>query len=385
MRNRLLESWTSTECPPLSPPARRALELATTFYLQGLARDQKRARWRARSLPAFVISIGNLVVGGTGKTPFTLWLADHLAHQGFRVAVLSRGYGGSADKVAQVPQTGETSALVRDYGDEPVLLARKLSPVPVWVGRERYEAGLAAIHTSRAEVLILDDGFQHLALHRDLDLVLLDSRDPFGNGELLPLGPLREPVSHLQRASAFVLTRADEPERSAATRRIIEELFPGKPVFTCTHQITKPAPGMGSPPIAFQKLAHHPVGAFAGIAHPQSFFDALARKGVLLGRRWAFPDHHVYKRRDLRTILEGVRQDGLQWLVTTEKDYVRLPSWFQSMTLAAGIELDFGSDLTSLRESIGSALESVAHRRDAECLSRTPREDRHRVLPAEPE
>ncbi|MCU0574072.1 MAG: tetraacyldisaccharide 4'-kinase [Syntrophobacteraceae bacterium] len=351
---------------PLSPPARRALQLATPFYLQGLARDQERARRRARSLPAFVISIGNLVVGGTGKTPFTLWLADHLASQGFRVAVVSRGYGGSVGKAAQVPLTGETSTLVRRYGDEPVLLARKLSSIPVWVGQERYEAGLAAIRSSRAEVLILDDGFQHLALHRDLDLVLLDSRNPFGNGEILPLGPLREPVSHLQRASAFVLTRADEPERSAATRRLIRERFPGKPVFACTHQITDPAPGMGTPRIAFQKLAHDPAGAFAGIAHPESFFEALRREGALLRREWAFPDHHVYSRGDLMNILEGVRRDGLRWLVTTEKDYVRLPSWFQSMTLPVGIELDFGSDLKFLHGSIGSALESIADRRDAE-------------------
>lgn len=329
LTNRLLQSWASPDSPPLPPLGRRVLQLATAFYLQGLARDQRRARRRARSLPAFVISIGNLAVGGTGKTPFTLWLADHLAGQGFRVAVVSRGYGGGVGKVAQVPQSGDTSTLARRYGDEPVLMARKLSPIPVWVGRERYEAGLAAIRTSQAEVLILDDGFQHLALHRDLDLVLLDSRNPFGNGELLPLGPLREPASHLQRASAFLLTRADKPEWSAATRRLIEERFPAKPIFTCTHRIQDPAPGPGCPRIAIQELARSPVGAFAGIAHPDTFFNALRREGVLLGRQWAFPDHHVYSRRDLMNILEGVRRDNLHWLVTTEKDYVRLPSWLQ--------------------------------------------------------
>jgi tetraacyldisaccharide 4'-kinase len=231
-------------------------------------------------------------------------------------------------------------------------MARKLGDIPVWVGRERAQAGLAAVHVSRAHVLILDDGFQHLALERDLDLVLLDARYPFGNGEVLPLGPLREPVDHLRRASAFVLTRADDPERTTATRRQLEADFPGKPVFACRHRLGEPALDLESFHIPFGHLSRGAAGAFAGIARPRSFFEALLREGIALSHQWSFPDHHAYKPEDLRKILESVRSDHLQWLLTTEKDHVRLPSWLQSMTLAAGLTLDFGHDLPTLLETL---------------------------------
>ncbi len=350
--NRLLESWTAPEARALPCPARQLLRLASHFYLLGLARDQEMARRRARRLPAFVVSVGNLTVGGTGKTPFTLWLADHLKRRGLRVAVLSRGYGRTGDQVAQVPRSGEMSTLARQYGDEPVLMARKLVDVPVWVGRERFQAGLAAVHASRAQVLILDDGFQHLALERDLDLVLLDAHHPFGNGEVLPLGPLREPASRLRRASAYVLTRADDPDRTAATRRLLQEKFPGKPAFACRHRLAEPAVGLGSFRLSFERLSRGQAGAFAGIARPDPFFDALRRRGISLSRQWAFPDHHVYRREDIAELLESIRRNHLQWLITTEKDLVRLPSWLQSVTLAAGLTLDFGPDLPELCSSL---------------------------------
>jgi tetraacyldisaccharide 4'-kinase len=354
---RLLESWSAPEARALPFPARMLLNQASRFYLLGLARDQETARRGARRLPAFVISIGNLAVGGTGKTPFALWLADHLKRRGLRVAVLSRGYGRSDDKVAQVPRSGGTLALVRQYGDEPVLMARKLEGVPVWVGRDRFQAGLAAVQVSHAQVLILDDGFQHLALERNLDLVLLDARHPFGNGSVLPRGPLREPVSHLQRASAFVLTRADDPVRAGATRRLLEEAFPGKPVFACRHRLAEPAAGLGRFRLPFERLIPGPAGAFSGIAKPEAFFEALRRQGITLSRQWAFPDHHVYRGEDFDEILGTVRRDHLRWLITTEKDAVRLPAWLQSVTLAAGLTLDFGPDLPALCDGLDRCLE----------------------------
>jgi len=355
LTNRVTESWSSPEGLPLPRPIRKALELAAPCYLRGLAKDQEISRKRQRSLPACVISVGNLVVGGTGKTPFTLWLAEHLSRRGLRVAVLSRGYGGGAHEAALVPGAGETLPLVKRYGDEPVLMARKLNDVPVWVGRNRYDAGLAAVRISGAQVLILDDGFQHLSLARDLDLVLLDCRSPFGNGEVLPLGPLREPVSHLQRASAVILTRAEDPHRAEAVRRSLRIRFPDKPVFTSSHRLREPVQGLAGPRVPFDKLQQAPAGAFAGIARPQTFFDSLRRAGVRLARSWAFPDHHPYARRDIRSLLESVRRDGLRWLLTTEKDYVRLPSWLQSVTLTVGLEMHFGPDATQLVEIVDAA------------------------------
>lgn len=302
----------------------------------------------ARGLPAFVISVGNVVVGGTGKTPFTLWLAETLQHRGYSIAILSRGYGRKGSEVLRVPESGETLPFLRTYGDEPVLMARKIRGVSVWVGRERYRAGLAAWQAVRPQVLILDDGFQHLALERDLDLLLLDAERPFGNGELLPLGPLREPVSHLARADAFILTRAQDAERTAETCRMLENRFPGRPVFACSHRLTEPTVAQGKAHVPYTKLWEGRVAAFAGIARPDSFFDALRLQGVFPVHEWAFPDHHHYSREDLGEILETVRQKDVRWLITTEKDMVRLPSWFQSFTLAAGLKLDFGSDPTAL-------------------------------------
>jgi tetraacyldisaccharide 4'-kinase len=339
--------------------------MGTFFYLRGLNRDQQRARSRARGLPAFVISVGNVVVGGTGKTPLTLWLADTIHRRGYSVAILSRGYGRKGSDVAKVPDSGETLPLTRLYGDEPVLMARKIHGVSVWVGRERYRAGLAAWQSLRPQVLILDDGFQHLALERDLDLVLLDAGHPFGNGEILPLGPLREPVSNLARADAFILTRAQDPEQTAKTRRLLEKRFPGKPVLACSHRLTEPTAGLGETPVPYERLSNASVAAFAGIARPEAFFEALRRKGVYPVREWAFQDHHGYSREELREILETVRQKNIHSLITTEKDTVRLPSWFQSFTLAAGLELDFGADLSSFRRILDDRL---MLREDAPCF-----------------
>jgi tetraacyldisaccharide 4'-kinase len=353
---RLIQSWLAPESAPLPALLGTSLQLAESLYLRGLARDQRLAIRRARRLPAFVISVGNLTVGGTGKTPFTLWLAGHLAGRGLRVAVLSRGYGRRGDEIALAPATGATSVLSRLYGDEPVLMARKLSPIPIWTGRDRYRAGLEAIRHSHAEVIILDDGFQHRALHRDLDLVLMDAHHPFGNGHALPLGPLREPVSHLERASAFLLTRADDPDRTAATRLLLKERFPGKPIFACTHRLTELCSGADPTAIPLGRLEREPAGAFAGIARPESFFDALRSRGISVKRQWAFPDHHVYGPRDVDAIFEGIRHDALRWLITTEKDFVRLPPWLQSVTLAVGLELEFASDLPSLQAAINLAL-----------------------------
>jgi tetraacyldisaccharide 4'-kinase len=309
-------------------------------------------------LPAFVISVGNLVVGGTGKTPLTLLIAEYLHQRGLRVAILSRGYGRSNADAAKVPDSGETYSLVRLYGDEPVLMARKVPGVPVWVGRDRYHTGLLALKASHPQVLILDDGFQHLSLQRDVDLVLLDAHSPFGNGKVLPFGPLREPVEHLERASAFVLTRAENPDRTRATRNLLTERFPGRPVFACRRRLTEPAADLGGSRAALGHLAGVPVGAFAGIAHPESFFRALRLSGVKPDREWAFPDHHKYGRGDICELLDRVGQDGIRVLVTTEKDFVRLPSWFQSITLAAGLELDFGADHSVFREALDSWTET---------------------------
>jgi len=358
----LIETWYSTSRSTRLGPFRLPLLLGSRFYARGLCRDQRQARLRARRLPAFVVSVGNLVAGGTGKTPFTLWLAEYFRAQGRHPAILSRGYGRRGSEIALVPSKGEASAQVPDFGDEPILMARKAPAIPVWVGRTRWKSGQAAIQYSGADVLILDDGLQHLSLERDLDLVLLDAHNPFGNGALLPLGPLREPVEHLDRAHAILLTRADDPEKVHATLDMLRKRFPGKPLFSCRHRPTGLRIGLSGSRAPLEALRGQSAIAFAGIARPEAFFRSLrAETSIRLDACVAFPDHHSYKAADVARLLRLVRKNGARFLITTEKDIVRLPADIQEAVLSAELELDFGSDLDSLYSFLKQRVGGAAH------------------------
>jgi tetraacyldisaccharide 4'-kinase len=345
--------WHGSQDPSLANPLHAGLWLASGGYRLGLAVDQWLKRSRRRRLSAVVVSVGNLAVGGTGKTPFTLWLAETLIQAGMTVAILSRGYGRQSDLVARVrePQDGWSRAAAL-YGDEPVLLARRLPSVAVWVGRSRYAAGFQAIQQDAPSVLILDDGFQHRSLQRDLDVVLLDAERPFGNGRLLPMGPLREPIHHLSRAGALVLTRATDGDATLKTQAMLKESLPDKPVFACTHKLSGLARGFGSAPMPPSDVSGKVAVAFAGIARPESFFASLreASPELHLAEAIGFPDHHVYCEADGELLLRSLQVHQADCLLTTEKDWVRLPGALQPMTLAARMDLDFGADLPRLSE-----------------------------------
>jgi tetraacyldisaccharide 4'-kinase len=314
------------------------------LYALGLRRDQERARERGRKLPAFVVSLGNLTIGGTGKTPIALWLAKHLNEEGWKAAILSRGYGRKKDSVSPVPSEGPTLSLVERFGDEPVLMARKMPATPVWVGRDRFRSGEAAIQERQAQILILDDGFQHLSLKRNLDLLLLDAHDPFGNGALIPLGPLREPIASISRADAVLLTRADDPERSWRTRRYLKEKFPGKAIYSCRHRLAGLRQGLAGPVLSREYFQNKPAVAFAGIARPEAFFGSLQRWGVRLSRCLGFPDHAPFGNAERALLMTAVREANAHFLITTEKDYVRLPAELQSIVVTAELAVDFGEE-----------------------------------------
>lgn len=319
------------------------LGAASTIYGWGLAGRQSAALGRRKRLPAFVISVGNLVAGGTGKTPFTLLLAETLRERGLRPAVLSRGYGRTSRDVARVPTEGDTRSLVPLFGDEPVLMARKAPFVPIWVGRERIRAGWEAIRTSRANVLIMDDGFQHVSLERDLDLVLLDASHPFGNGRLLPAGPLREPISSLNRADAFILTRADTAHCTTRTRDHLARLFPEKPAFACRHRLERFHMALNADEIPLSLLRETPTLAFAGIARPESFFQGLRALGIPLRAAVPLPDHKYPSATDLLSLLHQCKKAGARVLITTEKDWVRLPADLQPFVATAELRLEYPS------------------------------------------
>ena len=335
-----------------------ALRPLTWCYRAGLFLDQWRRRRRARTLPAMVISVGNLVVGGTGKTPLTLWLADHLLGTGRRVAILSRGYGRRTRQVERVPAGARAAACWRRHGDEPTLLAATCSRVPVWVGRDRVRSGARAIAQDGATILLLDDGFQHLNLSRDLDLVLLDASRPFGNGRLLPLGPLREPVAHLDRADAVLITYRGPRIPALATAKLLRPRFPGKAIFLCEKRIGRLAIGSSGGVIPPARVRHRSVVAFAGIARPEAFFQELTALDMVLKHTLAFPDHHAYTSADIGAILEAVKTHRPEFLITTEKDLVRLPRWLRDIVLAAVLELRFDDDGAAISAFLRARIEN---------------------------
>jgi tetraacyldisaccharide 4'-kinase len=247
-----------------------------------------------------VFCIGNITVGGTGKTPVALWLGRFLVAEGKNPAYLSRGYGGSAVGPLKVdPMDHDADAV----GDEPLLLAKV---APTWIGADRIATAKAAI-AEGADCLILDDGFQNPSLAKTCSLVVVDAGVGFGNGRVIPAGPCREnPESGLKRAAAAVLIGQD-------SHRLGPRLAKRLPVF-----------GAKLKPRAPERLAGRDVVAFAGIGRPQKFFDTLSAMGARVVRRFAFDDHHPYVAADVQPILdEAFALDAVP--VTTEKDATRLP------------------------------------------------------------
>lgn len=275
-------------------------------------------------LPCPVISIGNITVGGTGKTPCVIALTRMLQEQGYEPAVLSRGYGGKRPKPVNVVSDGKNILLdVQSAGDEPLLIARSLPGVPVLTGAKRRRTGQAAIDQFGARVLICDDAYQHRQIFRDIDIVLLDAEKPLGNGQLLPRGPLREPVVNLSRAHCIILTRADnapilhqDVARIASASRI--------PVFRAAHrfrEMIRPGEDLHVQP---GDLYGKRICAFCGIARPDSFKKLLENAGVKLLSFIPFPDHYAYTRHDLEALKNQFLPQSADYWVTTEKDAMRL-------------------------------------------------------------
>jgi tetraacyldisaccharide 4'-kinase len=317
---------------------------------------QLRLRRRDR-LAAAVVSVGNLAVGGTGKTPATLWLAERLRQRGFAVAIVSRGHRGRAKgaTVVGAPRNGETPAS-RDpavVGDESAMLSRRFEG-PVVVGRERAAAGELARREFGAEVLVLDDGFQHWALQRDFDLVCLRAGG-FGDGHLLPAGRLREPVGALRRAQAVLVTQGEEGARLDPR---LERALAGLPVYRgelrATALVTPDGDVWRELPMG--ALAARRALGVAGLADPQPFYATLREWDARLDDFLEFPDHHDYTLDDWKMIAS--RSRGLDLVVTTEKDLVKLERFpFAKDKLAAvrvSMDVEEGDRLV---ESVVAAIE----------------------------
>jgi tetraacyldisaccharide 4'-kinase len=277
-----------------------------------------------------VISIGNLTAGGSGKTPLVLFLAAYLQTQGRRVAIVSRGYKRESQKPVVLVSNGEKIlADRREAGDEPVMLAKRLPSICVVVSPRRYEGALLAQRECKADVILLDDGFQHRALHRDLDLVLWDSTQPMESAAFLPRGFLREDVTALSRAHALIFTRSNlAPPPSDAALERIRSIAPQLEIFHAGLQLTEfiPIRNAGSAPSPIPPPG--PCGAFCGIGNPGSFFQLLEQEGISLVFRHILPDHHAPTEAELDEIVGAAVKSGARFLLVTEKDTQNLPSDF---------------------------------------------------------
>jgi tetraacyldisaccharide 4'-kinase len=304
----------------------------------GLHRVAAERGWIARRrIPGHVLSVGNLVVGGTAKTPIAAWLASGLMRRGRKVALASRGYGRSGHEAVSVVSDGRfvrgSAAL---SGDEPMLLAASAAGVPVLVGRDRGVVGLRAQAAFGADVLVLDDGFQHHRLARDLDLVLFDGRLGFGNGHVLPRGPLREPARALRRAHGILVVDGPLPSEDEDRLR---RLAPTARRFEARRRAAGLRPLAGGPAEPPEALQGRGVGLLAGLARPSSLRRSVEALGARVVAERFFPDHHRYTRHDLR----GLAEEAPLW-VTTDKDAVKLvPTWtgradVRVLTLAVEVE-----------------------------------------------
>jgi tetraacyldisaccharide 4'-kinase len=322
---------------------------------------------RRHKLSVPVISVGNITVGGTGKTPTVIGLVKLLKAAGFNPAILTRGYGGTYQKVGLIFTSHDLNNLTAAAtGDEPFLLAKLLPDTLIAVGRERYQNALKVLaHNPSIDLFILDDGFQHWSLARNLDIVLVDASRPFSNRHLLPRGFLREPLSSLKRAGVILLTRTAKISEEAVNV-LTQELLAINPQVTIaaiaeeTSQLI-PLPSLaighyGESLISAENfLKGRKVSAITGIGNPRQFLASLENMGAEVGYFKAYPDHYHWEEAEVIDLIKGLVENGFSELIITAKDGVKLEPWIDSF-LSQGLtcyvlSLDFTvSDLRVIQK-----------------------------------
>jgi tetraacyldisaccharide 4'-kinase len=301
----------------LSVGYRVALRIRDVAYRGGLLRTGR--------LPCAVVSVGNLTLGGSGKTPTVELAVQTLRELGAVPAVVSRGYGRVTRGVLVVADQGGVRADPRAVGDEPRLLAERLPGVVVVVGENRYEAGRVAVERHGATALVLDDGFQHRSLAKDLEILVVQGRAPWGNARVFPRGMLREPLTALARAHAVVVTNPAGADQVNAVTVTVRRFNASAAVLSASYQHQDAIETRSGRRVPVSELSGRRLLAFAGLGSPQGFADTLDAAGI---RRPApvveFPDHHWFTPSDLRELVRDAQAAGAQGLITTEKDWVRL-------------------------------------------------------------
>lgn len=341
-----------------------AVDIKLNLYRLGILKQHR--------LPCRVISLGNITVGGTGKTPTAQRLAALIRDMGYKVVILNRGYRAAwRGDVGLVSDGQKIYMTAAEAGDEAYLLAKSLPGVPVVIGSERAQTGQYAVKKLQAEVIILDDAYQHWQLARDLDIVLIDASNQFGNNFLLPRGTLREPLKNLNRANAFLLTKVDQSSDSVRDniretltnyndKAIIVESIHRPRCFTEIEQWYK---GARCTDIPLDDIRNKKVVAISAIGNPLSFEQTIAGLGAQVIDSVRFPDHHNYTMVEMQWAMERAVEQNAFALVTTEKDAVKIPSEFVHLArplpvYVLGIEVRFLDGYEEFMELIKKVTES---------------------------
>jgi tetraacyldisaccharide 4'-kinase len=329
------------------------MTLLESFYYLGYTIKKRHALKNQKRLPSKVISIGNITLGGTGKTPAVMALAEEAKKRGINPCILTRGYKGKAQGPCFV-STGKEPLLDESLaGDEAFLMAVKLRGIPVIKGKDRYKAGMFAIQNLASQPLfILDDGFQHWKLYRDKNILLLDNALPFGNGKLLPLGTLREPVKAIVRADIIVITKTAIGNQHPLEDNLIKEIRlynKEAHIFTAEH-IPKKFMTRDDDTMPLEWAKGKSFFGFCGIGDPQSFKKTLLSIDIPLTGFRAFRDHHRYSQKDIQSIVTAASRSGAEWIVTTEKDIMRLkglsmPEHLVSLGIAFHVDTEFYNEV----------------------------------------
>jgi len=353
--NSVLSKWWYSA--PLLPPVAGALSLPTRAVNEII---QRLAGLNVVEVPALVVGVSGLVVGGAGKTPFTIWLAGELADVGVKTVVVHGGYGRRVSVLARVVDTEDYEGAFRVFGDEAVLIYRRLNStgperVPVWVG-PKWMAAAMACGVDRPDVVIVDDAGQHRRLKKNMEIMVFNLESPWGNGSLVPFGPLREPLSAVGRARFAVCTGIDSfrfPETVCVLKRFLHD---DVSVVLARKRPAQFVMGDTFYPASF--LEDRKVVAFAGTARPEGFFRLLKLCGAVLKGVVSFPDHYPYSGRDMAVLTKRAEQSGADLLVCTEKDYCRVPVSWQNKVGYVTIDLDFGEWNSDVRKNLIDAIVS---------------------------
>ncbi len=302
---------------PLAVAYAAVTRLRTAAYKRGLLKTTR--------LPVPVISIGNITVGGTGKTPLVAHISRILANESRSVCILTRGYGRKDPGKRIVVSDGlEVLADVHEAGDEPLWLAENLKGVAAVIcDPVRAAAGYWAIEHLDSNLLVLDDGFQHLQLARDFNILAIDATNPWGGGRLLPAGRLREAPQGASRADCVIITRAAPDSDIQQLKSTLQHLMGDRPIFT-SHMRTKGVRGLCAARPDSEMGIAQPIAAFCAVGNPASFFDHLLKERLTIAHTHAFPDHHQYKQADITRLSNEAKRAGAASLITTAKDAVKL-------------------------------------------------------------